>query len=372
MAGINSHLGFEEALAQARERAAAVNRARLQQAQAPDPPESGIGGAPQTAGGANNDRARSNSGLSFDTTLEAAAAPGGGSERTVEQARRDEAVAAVERAERERNAVALSGYRNLPLHSRLGMGPSPGTAGTLLQQMQMNELHNRIAFERHYEERMRAAQAREYELAGVSQPPWGHAAMAGLRGAGLGTQGAAAAAARSAQYLDLQAEVAAEERWRVQQGLPPLGAPTAGGVLGRSGLHPGAHLAAPRGGIMGSHPGPPFEEQSPALRPHAGEVVEQATLGAPAVASAPESAVEHSPVPPPKSSGGNALFDLLATAAEAKEREERESKAGEPPIHSSRDDLPDVVAAPAKKEGKRKKKASNEPKNPLGAFVCKF
>ena len=382
MAGINSHMGFEEALQQARERAAAVNRARLQQTtHAPDPPESGVGGAPPSAGGAKKDKAGSGSGLQQyhpkDYSLEeakraAAAALAGESERTAEQVRRDETVAAVERAERERNAVALSTYRNLPLHSRLGMGPSPGTAGTLLQQMQMTELHNRIAFERHYEERMRAAQAREYELAGVSQAQWGHPSMAGLRGATLGTQGAAAAAARSAHYLDLQAEVAAEERWRVQQGLPPLGAPTPSGVLGRPGLHPGAHLAAPRGGIMGARPGPPFEEQSPALRPHVGEAVEQATLGAPAVAPAPEAAVDHSPVPPPKSSGGNALFDLLATAAEAKEREEREAKAGETPIHAASIGHPEIVAAPAKKESKRKRKASNEPKNPLGAFVCKF
>lgn len=380
--GKNGHQDFEEALQHARERAAA-NRARAQeQPHAPDPPESGlVGGAP---GGGNKDKAGAGSAavapyppLDHSVAAERAAGVGAptGIERTVDQARRDEAVAAIERAERERNLAALSAYRNIPLHSRLGMGPNSSTAGSLLQQMQLKEMQTRIAVERHYEERVREAQAREYQLAGVSQPPWGHPAMAGLRGAPMSSQGAAAAAARSSQYLDLQAEIAAEERWRTMQGLPPLG-PAPGSVLGRSGFHPGSHLGAPRGGIMGSHPGAPSfgagEESSPALRPHAGEVAEQATLGAPAVASATDATVEHSPVPPPKSSGGNALFDLLATAAEAKEREEREAMSGGPPVETAGNNDADILNSVPKKDSKRKRKNSNEPKNPLGAFVCKF
>ena len=377
-------MDFEQALQQARDRAAA-NRARAQQqaqTHAPDPPEAGLGGAPLGTGGSKKDKTGAGGSVlqqypppqdhSVAAADRAASAGAAGIERSMEQARRDEAVAAIERAERERNVAALSAYRNIPLHSRLGMGPSSGTAGTLLQHMQLTDLQNRIA-ERHYEERVREAQ-REYQLAGVSQPPWGHPGMAGLRGASMSGQGAAAAAARSSQYLDLQAEIAAEENWRAMQGLPPLGPAPASSVLGRAGFHPGSHLGAPRGGIMGTHPGATYgatEDRSPALRPYSGEAIEHANLGVPAAASATEPTAEHSPVPPPKSNGGNALFDLLATAAEAKEREEREAMTGKPAVPAGGDAYIDILGPGVKKDGKRKRKHTNEPKNPLGAFVCK-
>jgi hypothetical protein len=92
--------------------------------------------------------------------------------------------------------------------------------------------------------------------------------------------------------------------------------------------------------------------------------------------------------------GGGALFDILATAAEGQLRKEeqdgnapaRKEKRGRKPKASSETPRKDAAAilqamnAPGQaaaapilpKHNKRKRKAANEPKNPLGAFVCEF
>ena len=125
---------------------------------------------------------------------------------------------------------------------------------------------------------------------------------------------------------------------------------------------------------MGPRGGPPFagsEPNSPALRGQVGELGEHAALGAPAVAA--EAAGDQS-LAAAAETGGNALFDLLATAAEDTLRREELVKTSDPPTSGDSADPSNEVeaaVAPAKNNGKRKRKGANEPKNPLGAFVCK-
>jgi hypothetical protein len=75
-----------------------------------------------------------------------------------------------------------------------------------------------------------------------------------------------------------------------------------------------------------------------------------------------------------ESTAGDDMMNMLAAAAEDTLRREEQQKAMESEDRA-RDDIPptDVAEASATsaKASKRKRKGANEPKNPLGAFVCK-
>lgn len=286
---------------------------------------------------------------------------GAGAARGLSEA---EAAAAASRMATERQAVAeraaSSMYHHLPMPGRLGMGlggsalGGPG-AGNLLHQLQLSDMHQRIALEqRHREREALFAAAARGPAAWASHP------------------GAAAAAA-------------AEERWRVSAGLPPLGANP---LLAARGLHPGVHGLGARG-LSGAHLASLGVGAEAELRAAEAEYAERV-----AAMKAAEEPPEAADAPVPGANTSSAI-DLLAAAAENTLRTEGREKPGmsaeepdgKPPADPSTGSaLPasngDAGKAskekekPAKKKrgrgkgkGKGKGKGSNEPKNPLGAFV---
>ena len=77
--------------------------------------------------------------------------------------------------------------------------------------------------------------------------------------------------------------------------------------------------------------------------------------------------------------GGASAIDLLAAAAEdtlrTESRDPKKAVGGKPGANLVAEAAPSAPAKPPAREtksGKRKRKGANEPKNPLGAFVCKF
>jgi hypothetical protein len=267
-----------------------------------DPPESG---GSRSGGGDLSERVH---GLAHRTPMEAAAAAA------------------------ERNSMYL------PIHGRMGMGPSPGTARGLLHHLQMSDLQQRI-YERQQQARLQAGLA-------SGGAGWGHT-----------NPTAGAAAGRRFAADSQEAEAAAEDHWRAQQGLPPLpGGGFTAGQLGRTGRGlPGEEKSSSSPGLRARHSPGEFD-------------------GAPgnAVGAVPGSA---------DGGSGNALFDILATAAAAAERKEGIDDGDSPPEpkekkkrgkRKSDGDAKKAALKVPPKHNKRKRKGANEPKNPLGAFVCKY
>jgi len=377
------------ALRQARERAAA-NRPRPPGV--PNPPDHRVFAAPtagagsSTAGGAMGGAGRSNAnpvGLNSPHRPPRADLYGPSAEQHAA------AVAAAAAAGSMRHH-----YNPGNPHSHL-MGPSPGTFNSHLEHMQLTDLHQRL----------------------LLQQRAGHAAMMAT---GRHPSHWASAAAAAAGRPSLEQHLLAEEidRMRAAHGLPPMGAPVSAAGMGDI-HHPGpgaAHVApsaaarapAPTGreGAGGQAVESAAESRSVAVesrravveqgRKHDDEsapvVAAAAPPPSPPTATAP-SATAETPAQTPSASGGNALFDLLATAAEdTLRREEMQKKAkdsnapkaakikgkGTSKPAAVTGGAPDKGVAKASaddstnKKDKRKRKRANEPKNPLGAFVCKF
>lgn len=190
---------FEAALKQARERAAGFNRAR-QQAHAPDPPDSSDGNGSKKAkdrkigSGAAASPGQPNASRAPSAAAAAASQhPGQMDVASAAAAMAAERSAAAVAAERSAAAGATAMYHHLPLHGRLGMGAGPG-AGSLLHQLQITDLHNRIAFEQRQQERV--------ALLAAARPPW---------------------APGSSPHM--AAAAAAEDRWRATQVCPEFAMP---------------------------------------------------------------------------------------------------------------------------------------------------
>ena len=259
---------FQAALDQARQRAraSAANRAR-QQAHAPDPPESG----PARGSAASASAARERRGNAASVT----------SPQQPHRPRMDPtAVSSTERNAAAATAVGGALHHRpmpqIPLHTRLGLGPNP-----LFDHFHLTDLQNRINLQRQAE---RAAL-----LGAVSRPPaWALGHTHGQVG----------------PLSDLHsAEAAAEDQWRARHGLPPRGS------LGlRSEFRPGpvAHLPSPTTAGSGGVGMPLMGATgSPALTGRSGEVEERNFPGEAAATSG--SATEASSSRPGASGGsGNA------------------------------------------------------------------
>lgn len=243
-------------------------------------------------------------------------------------------------------ATGGGGYLpNVP--SRLGLGPSPGNAQGLLNQLSLSDLHK---IRMHHEQQA----AMERQLQGMREAPWSNP---GLSGPGP-------------RLRQVPLEVMeAEDRWRISQGLPPrYGVASMNGDRTQSRVR--ADHNATAGYAQDGADGAQAEQQHQGGR-HA------------AAASCPSGGA----------GAGGSLFDILATAAEGQLRMENQDnkKSGKKETrgrkrknvvsdNTPRKDAAAILSAmnapgPAAvppKHGKRKRKGANEPKNPLGAFVCKF
>ena len=210
--------------------------------------------------------------------------------------------------------------------------------------------------------------ALERELRGVRGGPWGNPALA-MAG---GWQ-------RQGHGPEHNEEL--EERWRAQQvaSLPPIGpaaaATAAGGVRHPYGLPGSPQIHGMEG--RNAWDNAPAGYQDEIGRSNA----ERAPVARPDERAAPVAAA-------PRSSGGDgSLFDILATAAEGQLRKENQ-EAGKPKAKrgrkpksqeaaAARGDSTAILqamnkpaaAASTGNRNKKKRKAANEPKNPLGAFV---
>ncbi|CAB9515529.1 histone chromosomal protein 6 [Seminavis robusta] len=358
---------FKEALRQARERAAAVNRARSQQTStAPDPPESG---APRGAKAANNNKAKERRGLISATNARSnqqqptPPQPDRVSERTAAVAA---APAGTQQQQQQQQAAAAAAlYHHLPIQGQLGAMAAHGRPPTLFERLRLRDLQNQMALRQH-------EQAALYGATISGRPPPG--VHWGAHAPGVLT-------------------AAAEERWRVAQGLPGAFA------AGRGGLHPSV-AAHPLGAQILAN----LQQQAqPAVMPTEGMETEETETNksdtsppdnagkeARAAANHPVAAVGRAAAA--DATGSSALFDLLATAAEDTLKREEEKKkmatGGEDPDgddghkpsgreHSGhggdKKGVPKMIAVSTTtgggKNAKRKRKAANEPKNPLGAFV---
>ena len=284
---------FREALRQARERAAAVNRERYQ-ASAPDPPESGV-----TANRTPKAKAKERRGLMSPPT--AASGRAAAQQPTPPQPDRvgDRAIAPGASA-----TAAM--YPNLSMQNHITGMPHEHTGDSLIQRLQWRDLQTRMAL-------------RQEQVALLAHGMPGRAHWGGQPG-----------------ILPLSAE----DRWRMAQNLPLTFA------AGRGALHP--HSLVARGSLLGP------QSQTTTMEAGNTDVADV--------------------VPSKDSTAGGDMMNMLAAAAEDTLRREEQQKALESDDKVEEDTHPpDIADAPANatKGAKRKRKSANEPKNPLGAFVCK-
>lgn len=254
------------------------------------------------------------------------------------------------------NAGAAGGFS---VHGRMNLGPRPGAAQGLLNQLSLRDL-----------QQLRAQHEINAQIdRGLRGIHGGHTDSALARGAGA--------------WRETQLEL--EDRWRVENGLPPR--LMARGGSGAGGQYQGmaSGYSNPSSPQIRARPNPEWDSE------FAGRTeAKQQESEAPAASSTENTG-------PGVGTGRGTLFDILATAAEGQLRKENlEGKASKPAAktpgkrgrkpkatqeNTPRKDAAAILSAmnaPASvaasfppKYNKRKRKAANEPKNPLGAFVCK-
>jgi len=266
----------------------------------------------------------------------------------------EDALAALERQRTMGVAANPFGFH----HGGIGMQGVAVADNEVLRHMQAMEMRNRMAVEQDQQQ----LAAHQSALLAAARPPWGqHPGIAAVLND---------PASRAEQIRRLRAQVEEDERWRANVLEAAAGAGLQhGSFLRGMGVH---------GGSRGDQTFSGAEDNFPAVRGQNVEVAASLALGAPAAASR-EAAPEAEEQIPSAVKNARSAFDLLASAAEDTLRREA-NHTGDLPADTgtagsitARAVPPLSAAVPAtKSNGKRKKKGVNDPKNPLGAFVCKY